>query len=221
MGLNKQSGNMYGFVTHTWNPIKGKCYFDCIYCYMKKWGELPPPRLVEKEFNEFTRDIEKEESDIFIFVGSSIDMFAPDIPDEWIYKVMEFLHGYDIDNQFLFQTKDPEQFLNFVDVMPYNSTYCTTIETNRIINFNTPAPHLRADAMRELSEMGLKTMVTVEPVMKFDDSFASLLKSINADQINIGADSQGHKLPEPSKEKLQELINEIKPHQKNNLKRLL
>ena len=27
---------MYEFVTHTWNPIKGKCYHDCSYCYMKK-----------------------------------------------------------------------------------------------------------------------------------------------------------------------------------------
>jgi len=25
MTLNKQKGNMYGFVTHTWNVIKGKC----------------------------------------------------------------------------------------------------------------------------------------------------------------------------------------------------
>ena len=28
--LNEQKGNMYGFVTHTWNPIKGKCFHcDC------------------------------------------------------------------------------------------------------------------------------------------------------------------------------------------------
>lgn len=25
MGLNKAKGNMYEFITHTWNPIKGKC----------------------------------------------------------------------------------------------------------------------------------------------------------------------------------------------------
>src|SRR3990167_1900105 len=30
--LNKQKGNMYGFVTHTWNPIKGKCSHNCSYC---------------------------------------------------------------------------------------------------------------------------------------------------------------------------------------------
>ena len=32
--LNVAKGNMYGFITHTWNPIKGHCYHQCSYCYM-------------------------------------------------------------------------------------------------------------------------------------------------------------------------------------------
>lgn len=50
--LNKQKGNMYGFVTHTWNVIKGKCPHDCEYCYMKVFpqGEL---RFDEKELKSF------------------------------------------------------------------------------------------------------------------------------------------------------------------------
>jgi DNA repair photolyase len=35
MPLNPSKGNMYPFVTHTWNPIRGKCPHDCSYCYMK------------------------------------------------------------------------------------------------------------------------------------------------------------------------------------------
>ena len=34
MAMNKQKGNMYGFVTHTWNAIKGRCSHNCSYCYM-------------------------------------------------------------------------------------------------------------------------------------------------------------------------------------------
>lgn len=30
--MNKQTGNMYEWVSHTWNPIKGKCPHDCNYC---------------------------------------------------------------------------------------------------------------------------------------------------------------------------------------------
>jgi hypothetical protein len=70
MALNISKGNMYEFITHTWNPIKGKCPHDCSYCYMKRWGHLKPPRLVESEFNT---DLG---SGNFIFVGSSCDMWA-------------------------------------------------------------------------------------------------------------------------------------------------
>lgn len=41
MVLNEQKGNMYNFITHTWNPIKGKCWHDCSYCYMKKFKQKP------------------------------------------------------------------------------------------------------------------------------------------------------------------------------------
>ena len=33
--MNKQSGNMYEDISHTSNPIKGDCVFDCYYCSMK------------------------------------------------------------------------------------------------------------------------------------------------------------------------------------------
>ena len=73
---------MYPFVSHTWNVIRGKCPHECIYCYMKKFkvGEL---RFEEKELKT---NLGKGN---FIFVGSSIDMWAEQIPDEWIEKVLE------------------------------------------------------------------------------------------------------------------------------------
>ena len=37
--LRESKGNMYDFITHTWNPIKGKCLHNCSYCYMKRFGE--------------------------------------------------------------------------------------------------------------------------------------------------------------------------------------
>ena len=27
---------MYPWVTHTWNPLAGRCKHDCNYCYMKR-----------------------------------------------------------------------------------------------------------------------------------------------------------------------------------------
>jgi hypothetical protein len=83
----------------------------------------------------------------------------------------------------------------------------------------------RVFAMKELSEV-IKTYVTIEPIMDFDlEEFVIELKQCNPIQVNIGADSGNNNLPEPSKEKLLALINELKKFkvidQKRNLSRLL
>ena len=49
MPLNKSTGNMYDFITHTWNTIKGECPHGCSYCYMKRWGKQPSLHFDEKE----------------------------------------------------------------------------------------------------------------------------------------------------------------------------
>jgi DNA repair photolyase len=215
MGLNKQSGNMYGFATHTWNTVKGKCYHDCSYCYMKRFV-LKPVRFDEKELNT---DLGK---DNFIFVGSSCDMFAENIPVEWIDKTIDHCRNYD--NRYLFQTKNPS---NFIDIdFPENTILCTTVESNRnyfeIYN-NSPKIGNRISSFKFI-ESKLK-MITIEPILNFDiDELLKIITDINPFQVNIGADSNGHHLPEPSEEKLQEFLNlipkNIKVFQKDNLKRL-
>ena len=75
---------MYEFITHTWNPIKGKCYHDCSYCYMKNIVVYERPiNLVE---GELQGDFGLNK---FIFLGSSTDEFAQDVPDEWITRVLD------------------------------------------------------------------------------------------------------------------------------------
>jgi len=107
---------------------------------------------------------------------------------------------------------------------PDSMILATTIESNRYYPDISKAPHpaTRMDGIRRLYLQGFKTMVTVEPVLDFDlGEFIGMLKYTLADQINIGAVTGGHKLPEPSKEKLQVLIEALKPHLKSNIKRLL
>ena len=219
---------MYDFVDFTWNPIKGKCMHDCVYCYMKKWGHLKPPRLVEKEFYEFTADMEKYGEGQPIFVGSSCDIFAEDIPSEWIEKVLKFCKLYN--NTYLFQSKNPARFFDFDNQFPEDTMFGTTIESNRDYPEISKAPKIidRVDAMISLACEDFKTMVTIEPVLDFDiDIMADVLDGINPEWVNLGADSGGHKLPEPSKEKILEFISDIKINlnieirQKKNLKRLL
>ena len=213
---------MYPWVTHTWNTIKGECPHDCTYCYMKRWGKQKAVRFDEKELNT---DLG---SGNFIFIGSSCDVFAESIPEEWIKKTLKHCEKYD--NKYLFQSKNPWRILDFIDacVISDKSVVCTTMETNRFypeIMGNCPPVSDRSFALHELSKV-IKTYITIEPIMDFDiDEFVITLRNCNPSQVNIGADSGSNDLPEPSKEKILQLIDELKKFttidQKRNLQRLL
>jgi len=186
---------------------------------MKRWGTLKPLRLDEKEL----------ETDLgsgnFIFVGSSTDMFAESVPKLWIKKVLDkccqsYQDGY------LFQSKNPSKFMDFLGRYPSNVVFCTTIETNRwypeIMN-NAQSPFDRVGAMREIA---YPKYVTIEPIMDFDlPEMVDLIKECNPIQVNIGADSGHNNLPEPSIDKLLQLIEELETfttiNRKSNLQRIL
>ncbi len=79
--------------------------------------------------------------------------------------------------------------------------------------------------MNELSQI-IDTYVTIEPIMDFDmDIMVQLIRDCNAKQVNIGADSGRNNLPEPTKEKVLQLVSELQKftviHNKSNLQRLL
>lgn len=217
MTLNKSKGQMYDWITHTWNTVKGACYHDCSYCYMKRWGKLNPVRFDKKELKT---DLGENN---FIFVGSSCDMFAQDIPMEWIFKTLEYCGKFD--NQYLFQTKNTKRVYEYDHkyCLPVKSVICTTIESNiwypEIMN-NSPTPQNRA------FYIPLNNYITIEPILDFDlKEMILLIKETQPKQVNIGADSGNNNLPEPPKEKILELITELekftKVKQKANLKRLL
>lgn len=163
MPLNRSSGNMYQFITHTWNAIKGKCPHDCSYCFMKRFGEQKPLRL---DCKEFKTDLGKNN---FIFVGSSCDMWADDVPADWILDTLAHCRHYDYDNTYLFQSKNPHRMGGFRNLIPAFSVLGTTIETNRDypkeMGFS-PRPKQRAVAIGRLGAY-FRTMVTIEPIMDF------------------------------------------------------
>ena len=221
MGLNISKGNMYDFVTHTWNTIKGKCYHDCSYCYMKRFGNQKPVRFDGKELKT---DLGTGN---FIFVGSSCDMFAKNITDEWIIKTLEHCSKYN--NQYLFQTKNPSGIVCFKQKLPEKTVISTTIESNIPyfeIQKKSPLFMDRSFWMNITKRNGFKTYVTIEPIMDFELlQFVEHIKICAPTQVNIGADSGNNNLPEPPKEKILELITELEKFtivkQKKNLKRLL
>ena len=215
---------MYSFIDYTWNVIKGHCYHDCSYCYMKRWGNLNPVRFDEKELKT---DLGTGD---FIFIGSSCDMFAQDIPSTWITRIFQFLitqKERGSTNRYLFQSKNPKRFHEFKEFLnELNPILVTTIETNRIypeIMNNAPSPTERAEAVSKLSQ---DVFITIEPIMDFDlAGFVELIRIANPVQVNIGNDTGRNGLPEPSKEKVIKLIEALGKfttvHNKANLKRIL
>lgn len=219
--LRSTKGNMYDFVTHTWNPIKGKCWHNCSYCYMKRWGEQKPIHLDEREMRV---DLGNGN---FIFVGSSCDIFAPDVTDKMLSDVMFKIYCAD-KNKYLLQTKNVTRMAKCNWEGYSDITLCTTAESNRWYSEmgNTQAPDGRLWRLYSINPRGIKKMVTVEPIMDFDlHEFAEMIILCKPIQVNIGADSGHNRLPEPSSEKIEALIAALEPHtivhKKNNLARLL
>ena len=224
MPLNKQIGNMYPWITHTWNPIKG-CNHDCIYCYVKdlarRYNYSLKPRFDEKELKINLGSGNK------IFVGSTSDMFGYWIPDGWIKKILNYCEWDYPDNTYLFQSKNPKRFHKFLENFPRNIILGTTIETNYDFKWISKAPlssdrKICIETLNDLTDI----MISIEPVIDFDlKIMIRWMKDINPKFISMGADSKNHGLPEPSSDKIKKLITELNKFTevkiKNNLNRLL
>jgi DNA repair photolyase len=216
---------MYPFVTHTWNPIRGRCPHECFYCYMKSIWDRFGPDTISFQQKDLTIKLGTKRK---IFIGSSIDMWATDIPETWIFIVLAICQNHP-GNEYLFQTKNPQRFHRFRNMMPSKSLLGVTLESNREYKLISKAPQImdRVYWMNRLSkDSSFSRMISIEPVLDFDvDTFVWLIKRINPSFISIGADSKNHHLPEPPLGKVGDLISELKIFTevkiKSNLKRLL
>ena len=227
MSLNKSKGNMYPWVTHTWNPIRGECPHGCSYCFMKG-RNVGPLRLDEKALATNLGTGRK------IFVGSSTDMFAEAVPDEWILRVLNKCGLQD--NEYVFQSKNPTRFshtsfwggVNIATKFPPRTILGTTLETNREYgqSANAPWTWARVAGFMDVRLNRFQKMVSIEPIMAFEfEIFLKWLKMINPAFVSIGADSKGHKLPEPTVEELDAFIIALRRYTpvllKKNLSRIL
>jgi len=229
MPLNKSTGNMYDFVSHTHTHLGGECPHKCAYCSVKALHKYPecaakytgPLRLIEKELHV------RYGSGKEIFVENLNDLFAADVPWGTIRAVLAHCRSWP-ENLYLFQTKNPARFAEFLSDMPPMVNLGCTIETNRDTSEVSAAPHpeQRAQGMIALPD-DIKTFVTIEPILAFDlDQFLSMLIGIRPSFVNIGADSKNHKLPEPSASQVAALIagllaEGIEVRGKHNLDRIM
>ncbi len=225
MALNKSTGNMYEWVNATWNPINGTCEHDCEYCYVKR-GRFGGWKHDVKIMNALKDKLDSKVRTIF--VCTQTDLWGEWVDEKLINMVLKRCKDNPL-NTYLFQSKNPGRFIDFIDQMPQNTILCTTIETNRDTDdvSEAPNPIERFNEMFKLKDKGFKISVTVEPIMDLDvDEMVMNMTKLQPDWISIGADSKNCGLKEPSKEKVLALIEGlqkggVKIEQKKNLNRLL
>jgi DNA repair photolyase len=229
------ANNMYKDVDQRWNPLAGKCIHNCSYCYVNNWKHRSQKHM-DKYNGEPTiwKNPFKAKFKGRVFVCSMNDLFAENVPEEVIIKIIKYCSKFP-DAEFLFQTKNTprlEQFVRHANDVPFpifqfpeNSIFCTTIETNRIypnIMKNTISPWSRIKGIKNL----LNVHITIEPILDFDcEELVEMIQVAKPLQVNIGADSKKNNLPEPSKEKVIALINILKTMTnvviKDNLHRII
>ena len=212
---------MFDLVKDTWNPLGGKCYHNCNYCWsmgekglvkrydMKKYKG--PPRLIEGAFKK------KFKPNTLVFVCDMCDLFANWIPSGWIRRVIDYTKRFP-KTWFLFLTKNPMRYLEFK--FPPNAILGSTIETD-MASFNTPSaiknyteisnaplPASRIKPMIELTHA--YKMLSLEPILDFSISFPVSLRLIEPKFVYIGYDNYGYKLPEPPLNKADMLVSELR-----------
>ena len=211
---------MFHIVTRTWNPVCG-CLHNCKYCWARKFAEKLRKRGSRKYKHGFKPSFHPEEfykikyftdRDV-VFVCDMGDLFGEWVDTRWILDVLNAVRKSRA--TFLFLTKNPRRYHDFVGVMSDNCILGATIETNRDIMYfryrisKAPLPSVRYKAMRDLGWD--RKFISIEPILEFDlDRFVRWIDDINPEFVYIGYDNYGCRLPEPPIQKTKKLIEELR-----------
>lgn len=205
---------MFGQVTDTWNPVIG-CRHSCVYCWARDlaFGRLKHLERYRLGFEPqlIKSDLKRTFKEGLIFTSSMGDLWGDWVPAKWINAVLAAIRKSP-GATFLFCTKNPRRYHEFLELMPENVILGTTLESNHWVPHLSQAPpmHERWLAMWEIP--GRRKMVSVEPILRFDlNIFPTMLRDIAPETVYVGYDNHGKHLPEPSLAKTKILIQALEP----------
>ena len=215
--LNSHNGRrMFNIVSRTWNPVSG-CYHDCKYCWARKYA-LQKLRHTKRYSKGFIPRLNMEEFKVkfnegLVFVTDMGDLFGSWVKKSWILKVINYTKKFP-NTLFLYLTKNPRRYHEFIEEFPENAILGATIETNDdklyMKHFISKAP-LPSDRYRAMAELDWKyKFIAIEPILDFNlRTFVKWIKEINPFMVYIGYDNYENKLPEPELNKTMKLIKEL------------
>jgi DNA repair photolyase len=232
MSIQKATGNMYPWVDYVHSYLRGACPYECPYCYVqaiaRRFGNTAlqgPLRFAEKELKA-NYGAEKYHGKT-IFVEHTHDLFHPDVnPNDMLEVLIKCQKAKS--TRFVFQTRNTHIASLWREDLPQGSIVGTTIETNRTIG-KAPAPTERAIYLKQTRNGANRcsSFITIEPILAFDlGEMIELIEIAEPDFINIGADSKGTGLEEPTAIEVKRLIDAIQVlgieiRTKRNLDRIL
>ena len=216
--LNKKS-NMYADA-QTWNPFKG-CRFDCTYCGPSFQLQSKRQKHICNKCYRYVPHCHEDRlehipsaSIIFVCGNADISFCPPPFTRKIIDAVVQH-KSRNANKTFYFQSKRPEYFEQFLTLFPENVLLLTTLETNRDTGYKAiskaPPPSHRYQQFKRLKYP--RKVVTVEPIMDFDeDVFPQWIIDLEPEYVWLGLNSRPKavQLPEPSPQKLRELVKRLK-----------
>ena len=213
---------MFNAIDKTWNPVIG-CLHNCCYCWAKRLVETRlkntvkyrdgfKPKLADSELNRRFKNR-------FVFACDMADLFGDWVPKEWILDVLATIEKNPT-SSFLFLTKNPKRYKEFLDIYPENLVLGATIETNRDYAVSNAPPTV--ERYRNMADLPFKKkLISIEPIMDFDlDIFIQWLKEIGPTIVYVGYDNYNNELPEPSLTKTKQLIEKLEAFTRVRVKTL-
>ena len=226
--MGKYEGTrMFHKVTRTWNPIIG-CKHLCSYCWAWRLAEDRLSKMLDKYKYGFRpmfceRELKaKFKPNELVFVADMGDMFGEWVPKSWILKVLSTIKRFPR-TTFLLLTKNPKRYLEdgiFDELSKMSNVILgVTIETNDDLiytievrqNVRPPLPSERISTMIKLKDLlpNARTMISIEPIIKFKSGFAEEVYAIKPEFVYIGYDNYDNRLPEPKLKDTVKLISKL------------
>lgn len=205
---------MFREVTRTWNPFIG-CRHGCRYCYARflALGRLKNSPRYRTGFDPHPVEEELRRRCFrggYIFVSDMGDLWSWGSGDD-IKRVLEVVENSPA-ALFLFLTKNPARYHEFLDYMPGNVVLGATIESNIDHPGISSAPSI-TDRMKAMQDPGLKNfnrLVSIEPILEFSlVDFIRDISRIGPQVVYIGYDNHNNRLPEPALSHTNNLISSL------------
>lgn len=144
--MNKQGPNKISYLDYTWNPVTG-CKHGCSYCWAEKTYSRFHLDFTPKFHPDKLEEPLRVKKPARIGVVFSGDLWGDWVPREWIIEVLNICWQAP-QHRFLFLTKNPAHYAEFVEAMPKNC-WCGTSTTGdkagaeRLVELENSAPHGR------------------------------------------------------------------------------